>query len=385
MAALLLAVLLCFGTAFTVHANPRVSPHVQIMFDANTRIYGLTAWESLGKNVGTLPEFASTLYVPEDAEYLIFPANYFHAYDNVKDIIGGIYSQGRILSDSWLDWGAGFDKNGGFHLFSLVSTISNEPDGAINIRNKDGKTIEIVTAFNCYPWLIKDGEKLNITPFPGASEEFLNRRAQRAFMGQTADGTFMYGMVSGASIYELQEIAWELGLVNATNTDGGASAGVYHNGQLLARPGRELASAVYIIQPPPGEIPEDFGITVMYNGVVINFSKPPLEHHGYIFYPLEDVLEVFSGGHIWNEETFVISGEFDGNRVDIPLLMPGYIVNGINLDIPAELAPFHDNERTYVYLDFIAEGFGLPVKWDGETRTIFIGTVSDAIVNIDES
>ncbi|MDR1703365.1 MAG: phosphodiester glycosidase family protein [Clostridiales bacterium] len=329
----------------------------------NTEIYGLTARDSLGKATGTLEEFSSAVLDCSVINYALFPANYFDAYDD-KEIIGGIYSQGRVVNDSWMNWGCGFDANNKFHLFRLPSSISNA-GGKIVIQDNAGNNVEVVTAFNCYPWLIKDGLPLDISPFPGADEQFLSSSAQRAFMGQQEDGTFLYGLVR-ATIVELRDICVELGLVNAVNTDGGASCGVYSSGDYLAVPGRELASAVYIAERKPQ-------ITVLYNGVQIEFTQPSVEKNGYVFYPLEDVFAAFSSnGHVWDGDTFTVYGELNGNKVEIPLRAPSYVVNGLHLDIAQELLPFVENERTYVYLDYIVVGLGLTVAWDGATKTISI-------------
>lgn len=124
--------------------------------------------------------------------------------------------------------------------------------------------------------------------------------------------------------------------------------------------------------PAAAPATQDNGITVLYNGEVIDFTQPPTERHGFAFYPLEDVMYAFAGGHGWNPDTFVVSGEKNGNLVEIPLRDLAYWVNGSMLNVADELMPFVENERTYVYLDFIVEGFGLTVEWDGETRTISI-------------
>lgn len=242
------------GSAF---AAAKVSPLVELTFTKNTKIYGVTALDSLGKKTGTLEELAKSAIKENTTSYVAFPANFFHAYDDVKDVVGGIYSQGKIIYDNWMDWGCGFDKDNRFYLFSLISTISNEKNGKIVIKNSTGGDVEIVTAFNCYPWLIKDGEKAEIKAFPGATEDYLNSKVQRAFMGQKSDGTFVYGMLSNATMRGLQDACVELGLVNAVNTDGGASAGVYQNGKYLAKPGRELASVVYIAEEKKDE-PSDW-------------------------------------------------------------------------------------------------------------------------------
>jgi len=232
----------------TAYANPSPMVEVEILFKSNVGIYGLTALDTLGKPTGTMTEFSNAAVGDDITNYIMFPANFFNAYQPSREIFGGIYSQGRAVSDGWLNYGAGFDTDNRFHLFNFPGLLSNVRDGRINIRDDSGNDVAIVTAFNCHPWLIRNGVNLELIPTPYADTNFLNARAQRAFMGQRSDGTFVYGMVRNSTIHGLQAICAELGLVNAVNTDGGASASLFQNGRYLARPGRELASVVLIAE-----------------------------------------------------------------------------------------------------------------------------------------
>jgi exopolysaccharide biosynthesis protein len=236
-----------FSFSVKTEAFAAVSPLVEITLNSNTKIYGLTAENDLEKKTGTLQEFADSVLTENVKSYVLFPANFFNAYEDTREVYGGIYSQGKLVSDSWFDYGCGFDADNNFYMFKLESLVSRQENEKIEI-NADGVTVEIVTAFNCYPWLIKDGTALEIVPTPAADENYLNRKAQRAFMGQKSDGTFVYGMLPNATMLEVRDACVELGLVNAVNTDGGASAGVYKDGEYLANPGRELASVVCIAE-----------------------------------------------------------------------------------------------------------------------------------------
>ncbi|MDR1705202.1 MAG: copper amine oxidase N-terminal domain-containing protein [Clostridiales bacterium] len=113
-------------------------------------------------------------------------------------------------------------------------------------------------------------------------------------------------------------------------------------------------------------------VTVLYNGVKVEFTQPPVQKNGYVFYPLEDVFTGFGAVQGWDGETFTFSGQLNGSTVEIPLRDLSYWVNGAKLDVAAELTPFIENERTYVYLDYIVEGLGLSVAWDGVIKTIAI-------------
>lgn len=47
------------------------------------------------------------------------------------------------------------------------------------------------------------------------------------------------------------------------------------------------------------------------------------------------------------------------------------IVNG--KDIASDVSPFIQNGRTFVPIRFVAEALGYPVKWDGNTRIVYVG------------
>ncbi len=246
------------------------SPLVELTLGANTKVYGLTALDSLGKKTGTLEEFANAVVTDNTKSYTIFPANFFNAYDDTKEIVGGIYSQGKVIYNSWFDYGCGFDIANNFYMFKLVSYVTNEKDGKIITQNQFGQDVEVLTAFDCYPWLVHNGIALGISPFPGADEQYLNGNVRRAFMGQKADGTFVYGILSGSDMWDTQQACVDLELVNAVNVDGGASCGVYQDGKYLATPGRELASVVCIIEenPPAVGEPGNLNIILSPDGVM---------------------------------------------------------------------------------------------------------------------
>jgi hypothetical protein len=114
------------------------------------------------------------------------------------------------------------------------------------------------------------------------------------------------------------------------------------------------------------------GITVVYNGNPINFIHPQIERNGFIFHSLEEILIAITGGQGWNGETSTVYGEFNGNKVEIPLNNLSYWVNGVKLDTAPELAPFVEGIGVYVYIGYIIEGLGLSEEWDGATRTLTV-------------
>jgi hypothetical protein len=114
-------------------------------------------------------------------------------------------------------------------------------------------------------------------------------------------------------------------------------------------------------------------ITVVYNGVKVDFAEvSPTVRNGFTLFPLEYLLDAIFGGHAWDAATNVVYGEKDGNRVEVRLNSLEYWINGEKFDADERLLPYLLDGRTFVYIDYIAEGLGLSVAWDGDTRTIFI-------------
>ena len=380
------------ANAASVDSN--VSALIKLNLNSSTKIYGLTAQDSLGKKTGALSEFASKASDAAVTNYLAFPANFFHTYDDTKDVVGGIYSQGKIVNDSWFDYGCGFDKNNKFHMFSLISTVSNEPGGKIVIQDKDGNNVEIVTAFNCYPWLIKDGVQLRIEPMPGADSSYLNSKANRAFMGQATDGTFMYGIVKSVTIYELQNICINLNLVNAVNTDGGASAGAYQDGKYVYSPGRELASAVLITQMntenatqekpdtlPSQNAPNEQPIINPINGS-INISltigsavykkngrnvtgdvAPYISSDGRTMVPIRFISEALGATVEWNNSAQTDTIQKAGIKFEI--VVDKALPNNLGVAVLKD-------DRLFVPVRYVSEQLGASVEWNADTQTVII-------------
>lgn len=73
--------------------------------------------------------------------------------------------------------------------------------------------------------------------------KILTQSGQRSFIGVTKDGQVMIGTTSG-TVSEMKNIATQLGLESAMCLDGGASSGMYYNGQNLTTPGRLLNNSI---------------------------------------------------------------------------------------------------------------------------------------------
>ena len=70
--------------------------------------------------------------------------------------------------------------------------------------------------------------------------------SSRTAVGLRADGTLLLVNCPAATIQQMRELMLQLGCVEAINMDGGASTGMYYNGQFFSTPGREITSTLQI-------------------------------------------------------------------------------------------------------------------------------------------
>ncbi len=81
-----------------------------------------------------------------------------------------------------------------------------------------------------------------------ADPKVLTDRGQRSAIGILPNGNAMLVTVAGPTCNELAEIMKQLGAVQALNLDGGASSGLYVNGQMITHPGRDLSNALLFVR-----------------------------------------------------------------------------------------------------------------------------------------
>lgn len=115
---------------------------------------------------------------------------------------------------------------------------------------------EAVCSFG--PKLIVDGKKM----FSRGETGGLGYNPRTA-IGQKANGDVIFLVFEGrdigslgASVYDLQEIMYDQGVVNAINLDGGSSTSMYFNGKLVNKPSNTLGEraipSVFMVIPEGG-------------------------------------------------------------------------------------------------------------------------------------
>ena len=347
---------------------------VEIDLTAGYEIRGMAAQDSFGRASATLTEFVEASGAGGTAGSTVFPVNFF--ITATHEIVGGIVSQGRTVSampQPWLNWGIGFAEDNIMSLF----------DGRINGNYIYGEAwydprLPYITAFNAYPHLIRNGQRVPVQAIPGATLEWQNGRVRRSFMGQREDGIFIVGTADGTNIAELQDIAVYLGLLNATNIDGGASASIWHNGEYVLRPGRQLASVMVITRthtpvpspapaPPTGARVLRFEIgSVIYtdNGVPAILEFAPFIEAGRTMVPLRVIVEALGAGDLALNNgvvSFVLNGRVISMTIGQPL--PG----GMGMAVIV-------SGHTFVPLAYVIEEVGATVRWDAAVRVAYVYT-----------
>lgn len=106
-----------------------------------------------------------------------------------------------------------------------------------------GETADALVAAG--PILVKGGKNVAASAASNYEGKIRNQNAGRSAIGVKADGTVV--IVTGtARVVNLANAMIQLGCVEATNLDGGASSGLYANGQVITSPGRSLNTVLTI-------------------------------------------------------------------------------------------------------------------------------------------
>ncbi|MBD1824958.1 phosphodiester glycosidase family protein [Cyanobacteria bacterium FACHB-DQ100] len=97
------------------------------------------------------------------------------------------------------------------------------------------------------PLLLRNGQSVLDARLEQFSPAFIQERAARSAIGQTAEGRILIVTAQnnisglGATLSDMAEIMQQLGAINALNLDGGSSTTLYLGGQILDRPARSSA------------------------------------------------------------------------------------------------------------------------------------------------
>lgn len=200
---------------------PNTSLHVEL---ANNKLHTVNSLASIAK---------------AHKAVVAINGNYFDAYTSSKTVYNGLVMNGKMIKT--------FDRK--FPVFYVTKS------GALGILSGSeflekfdaGGKDPVTEALQVGPTLMRNG-KAAINP---AGEGFrdpkiLTSAAMRSAVGYTKDRQLIVLTVPNARVGEVAEIMKQLGAYEAMNLDGGASSGLYVNGNYLTIPGRQIAVSLLV-------------------------------------------------------------------------------------------------------------------------------------------
>ncbi len=200
-------------------------------------INGVESWESYRVNRPTPDTSATIIYTPEYGRDIPLGSGW-SAVVCINGRVEKIVNQSRQVP-----------KNGFIVVtrkperFKLGDSVSYKTTYETT-HTKASEWEDVVYALSAGPSLRINGQKTGNPKNESFTEaKILTNAAQRTFIGVTNDNTLMMGTVS-ASVTQLKDIVNQLGLKSAMCLDGGASSGLYYNGNYLTSPGRNISNSI---------------------------------------------------------------------------------------------------------------------------------------------
>lgn len=164
----------------------------------------------------------------------------------------GAYPTGIVMCDGKVVYGQPSNES----ALMGIDVAAITKGGKLIVGNyslKRLKELDVTDALSFGPVLIVNGKKQFKNGDDGS--QGLNPRTA---IGQTANGTILLLVIDGrelpkvgASIKEVQDIMYQYGAVNAIELDGGSSATMYYNGEVINNPcnplfERTVATSIYV-------------------------------------------------------------------------------------------------------------------------------------------
>lgn len=113
-------------------------------------------------------------------------------------------------------------------------------------------------------------------------------------------------------------------------------------------------------------------IKVIIDGELQTFEQPPVVIKGSTLVPMRAIFERLGAEISWNSKEQSVTGTRGETTIYLKNGDTQATVNGksVKLDVPAQTV----NSRMMVPIRFISESLGAKVKWEKETKTVFITT-----------
>ncbi|MBQ9346662.1 MAG: phosphodiester glycosidase family protein [Oscillibacter sp.] len=139
--------------------------------------------------------------------------------------------------------GSGFASTEYFRIPQIGSIITAEQE----LQSTDSFTLDgLMSVVSGAPALVRNGVAVSDLEESFSEARFTTQSAPRTAVGIDYAGRLLLVSVPAATIQQLREVMLALGCADAFNLDGGASCGMYWQGQYLAVPGRELTVTLQV-------------------------------------------------------------------------------------------------------------------------------------------
>lgn len=164
--------------------------------------------------------------------------NYFDAYSNssYRVTYNGLVMDGQRVKV--------FDSKFSVFYYTKDGDVGILPGAKFMELFEQGNIQE---AFQVGPRLVTNGA---VTINPQAegftSHKILGSPGARSAIGILKNHQLVFVTTSGATVQQLASVMKQLGAIDAMNSDGGASSGLYVNGNYVTTPGRDIAVALLV-------------------------------------------------------------------------------------------------------------------------------------------
>lgn len=111
-------------------------------------------------------------------------------------------------------------------------------------------------------------------------------------------------------------------------------------------------------------------ITVELDGTALAMDTAPQAVEQRVMVPIRAIAEALGADVTWNRQTNAVTLDRAGTAVFLTIGKTTAMVNGEPVEM--DVAPYAENNRTYVPVRYVSEFFGQTVDWDGETRRVVI-------------
>ncbi|HOQ38158.1 MAG TPA: stalk domain-containing protein [Acetivibrio sp.] len=121
------------------------------------------------------------------------------------------------------------------------------------------------------------------------------------------------------------------------------------------------------------------GVGVYVDGKALEFDVPPTIEEGRVLLPLRVVFETLGASIEWIDSTKTVIAKKDDITLSLQIGSNKATLNGIevSLDVPAKIV----NGRTLVPVRFVSESFKADVKWNPDTKTVYVSSLETNINN----